>query len=216
MGSNPQFITRRQAQTIGLPAKHVAFAPTLEKAGLVTTSAGGSATQNNFNTQLTTDATAGEYATGVVPLVADQTPEGLVIAYVICNVSQAIGNLAEGIEWGLIDDTEQDNQHAAYFRPNAGNSTAGNVRVNVGGVANDGTVTYPTINDQHHLYSVVVDFDAGETRFHIDTNPLTDDPDATIAATPNAVKFPGAGIRSNTTDANELVRLRYAGVAYTP
>lgn len=210
-------ITATQAKTVGAWRIFGECGPALHNAVTTRTSAGGSATVGTGGVTLSTDATAGEHAVADIPARPVFAANGLLVVMVGCEVNQAIGNLAEGIEIGILLPTGQDGNNIAVFRPDAGDETTGNIRVDNAGTDTDGSVNYPTVNGETHHFSVVVDFDATETRFYIDGNPLMDgDEDASIAAIPGNISGIGAGIFSNATDANEDLAVRYIGYTYVP
>lgn len=209
-------ITALQARTIGAFRQFAAAGPDRPTNLNYDTSAGGTATQNVDNVELSTDATAAEHAAASMDATIELVDSGLMITHFGVSPQQDIGNLAEGYEWGITSPTDLDVNEIAVFRPHAGQNTSGNVRVDSGGTNNDDSVTFPDFSDGPDYYSVVVDMDLSETRFHINSNPLIDPPEARISAAPNAIRVPSAAIHSQETDSSEVLEVFFIGWMYIP
>lgn len=184
-------------------------APALDNSVMTKTSAGGSTTQNEQNLALSHDATTGEYASvHQIPRVSE-VRSGMTVVSIGAWTNQAPGSLAGDYEIGILHPKVNDDNAVAVFRPRLGK-----VRVDSNGVDTEAALSFSGIDSNINYFGVVVDADAGETRFYYNTHPLTGTADATVAATPDLggpviIRRLGAGIRSNATDSAEELRVNH-------
>jgi hypothetical protein len=177
---------------------------------------GGSTAQKVGHVELHQDGTNGAYAMLDIPSRAFGIQSGVVICYYSWRTNQAIGQLAETVEIGLMGDGNADEPDIAVFRPDAGQGTEGNVRVDSGGNDHDGQVSYPLDITKAHFYAILVDFDDDLTEFYVNADPFTADPNAQITATPNKLRSFGGQIVSGGIDGGETLKMHHVGYIYIP
>lgn len=209
-------LTDRQARSFGSFELNGYLAPT--KADFVSemTSSGGSATDHSLGKrrQYYTDGVSGEYSGCRVDPVATGFTSGVAIAYISWYTSHQPANMGASYHIGFnsIDDTD----HRVCFHPNAGDNTEGNVYVRSGGTRTNGTVEYGSLDMPWNQYAIVIDFDAGVTNFHINSNPMTSSPNETIEDVPDSLDNVGAEIESNGSDGDEVLYVAYVAQRYIP
>lgn len=173
-------------------------------------SGGGSAVPGENDFQMSTDGTANENAFMSTARRTLHATAGAYVALIAWDTGQAIANLSHDFVIGFTGARNSGDNNIAAFVPSAGDNTSGNVRVDAGGADTDGTLDYPTINGEVHLYAIVIDYADAETRFYVDADPVSATPDVTLAATPNDIPQAGARIEDTSgtgSDGGEALKV---------
>ncbi|WP_436933704.1 hypothetical protein [Halovenus marina] len=125
---------------------------------------------------------------------AQKRSVGALLIKATLGIDRSISDFSDQVFVGMFEESLSDDVTAtnvALFAPAQGDQTAGNVRVDSNGTDADGAVNYPTMDNQLHSYTVLIDIDgiylsAGHTGFYIDSDPRKgDSPDADLAAIPD-------------------------------
>lgn len=189
-----------------------------EEQGVVKyTSANGFADYFSVGAVVETDGTDGAWGAIAVGTRAEAVGTGLVVLDIPWWVNEFGGDGRFEIGFVSRDPTDGTLNNRAVFRPDVGTNASGNVEVVSSGTTTQGQVDYSAvdasfINDNQVITSIIIDYDADETRFYFQDNPYFDPATETIEATPD--KVTPMGIYIDDPDSNGLIATSFAEVTY--
>lgn len=179
---------------------------------------GGSVTTFGGSTDLEVSSDAADRAYCVLGPTPNGYTSGRFVTEFGWKVNEPLANLEPDIHVGQVTSSlpSSTNGEGARFVPSAGDDTDGNIEVEAGGQVTTGTISYPAVDDSFHYSAIVVDYDEGETRFHIDSNPFVDEADGVVDAVPNENNHVGGRVASTGVATISKLRLQFLGFRVVP